>query len=70
MSCTTRYIELGNMLDRKEVPATHGKKWYKFAYRRVTGKRLPLFWRFDKVLKEVYHPGNVIDSVAEQGMLS
>jgi hypothetical protein len=66
-----RYIELGNMLDKKEVPVvTHGKKWYKFAYKFVTGKKLPLLWRFNRVLREVYLAANVIDEVANQGMLS
>lgn len=73
MSCMKRYAELGSELDKKTTPKPLSeytkKEWYKYAYKSVTGKSLPLFWKFNQAILETYLPANIIDTVAEQGML-
>jgi len=67
MSCMKCYCELGLALDRKELPKPLAeysqKEWYEFAYRYITGKKLPKNWKHDKTLLKAYLPANIIDEV-------
>jgi hypothetical protein len=65
MSCTKNYLDLGMAINEKTLPKPlteySEKEWYAYAYKFVTGDKLPKNWKRDKELIKVYLPANIID---------
>lgn len=68
MSCTKRFIELGEMIEEKQIKPDQmtDEEWYSYAYKYVTGKELPENWENDQNFLETYLPVNVYDNYADQ----